>query len=626
MTAPPTPEPEVFGPYLLYERLGAGGMAVVHRAVRTGSDGFQRPCALKRLLPQHAGDQEFVKGFVREARLASRLSHPNIAQTFDLGRVDLTYYIAMELVEGADLRALLRHIAHSVGPLPMPVALNVLSQVCEALDYAHSFADDKGKPIGIVHRDISPSNLIVGRDGMVKIIDFGIAKASTATLHTASGMLKGKFSYMAPEMLEGQLDARSDLFSLGVVMWELLTARPLFRGDTDFDTLEQIKRMEAPPPSQFNRKVPPAMDAVVAKTLAKKPAQRWSTAGEIRQALHHVASSLELWATNLEVARWIEWARAQPTRAQPWDAGGGDDVLELGDSVMIELGGGTQMGAPPGPRPSGGRATGPTGLPALASPAAPAGVPAPGPADPVESGRVRTLMGEGAAAPTAQSRAVDARTTGPTAALAPKQTMLAWGGALPGAAGSRASGSVPAVGASSSGSIPLPASLSSSGSVPALGAPGSVPAPGTTGSVPALGAPGAKPAPPPLATLVDADHVAPPAGAPGSRPQPPPLATMVDADRIVPTAPGLEAAPPTMVLEGLPLVAATPGRAAAGMPTPAPGATPPPAMPTPMPTPAPSATPAPPAARAGGSSWIVLVVLLCAAVAVGSYFVVQAVL
>src|SRR5579862_2964325 len=153
---------EAFGPYLIYDRLGAGGMATVHRAVKRGIEGVERPVALKRLLPELQVNDEFVRAFVREARLAAQLRHQNICQTYDLGRVEGTYYIAMELVAGADLRTILRHTAYSTGPMPVPLVLNAMLQLCEALDYAHNFKDEAGTPLGLVHRDVSPANVIVG--------------------------------------------------------------------------------------------------------------------------------------------------------------------------------------------------------------------------------------------------------------------------------------------------------------------------------------------------------------------------------------------------------------------------------------------------------------------------------
>jgi serine/threonine protein kinase len=338
------PAPEVFGPYLVYERLGSGGMATVHRAVKTGIEGFQRPVALKRLLSQYAGDQEFVKSFIREARLAARLQHANIAQTYDLGRVEQSYYIAMELIEGVDLRHVLAHIAYSVGPMPVPLILSLMIQVCDALDYAHSFADETGRPLGIVHRDVSPSNVIVGRDGVVKIIDFGIAKASSATLFTASGTLKGKFSYMAPESLEGRTDARSDLFAVGALLYELLTARPLFKGASDFDTLDRIKKLHPPPASTLNPQIPPEVDQIAATALAKDPARRWQTAAALRNAMTSIASQPALRATHLDVPRWIDWALAQPTRRQAWD-----EALPEEPSIEIHVNAPTVIGAAPAP-------------------------------------------------------------------------------------------------------------------------------------------------------------------------------------------------------------------------------------------------------------------------------------
>ncbi len=409
MTASTT-SPEVFGPYLVYERLGAGGMATVHRAIKTGIEGFQRPVALKRLLSQHAGDQEFVRGFVREARLASRLTHPNIAQTYDLGRVDATYYIAMELVDGTDLRNVLRHAAYSVGPVPVPLVLSLLTQICDALDYAHSFTDETGRPLGIVHRDVSPANLIVGRDGTVKIIDFGIAKASSATLYTATGILKGKFSYMAPESLDGKTDARSDLFAVGVVAYELLTARPLFKGATDFDTLEQVKRHEVPPPSTINPSVPPEVDQVVLTALAKNPTQRWQSAGHMRSAVASLAERFALRSTTQDLPRWIEWALAQPIRPQAWDDAGRGMAAEDDHSMVIEVDPATQIGAAPMPmRP------------------------------PTEASRLRTLMADGGQPivgyaqqaqqpqPYAQAQPQPQPHAPAPSPMAGKPTMMAWG-------------------------------------------------------------------------------------------------------------------------------------------------------------------------------------------------------
>src|SRR5690349_21616431 len=192
---------EEFGPYLVYERLGVGGMATVHRALERGIEGFERIVALKRLLPHLAEDASFIKSFVREAKLASTLTHPNLVQTLELGRVGGSYFISMEYIDGRDVRKILRHARKVSGPPPINVTLALMLQLCDALDYAHNRTDSDGNPLGIVHRDLSPSNLLMTRGGHLKVIDFGIAKAQAAHLATQTGRVKGKLAYMAPESI-----------------------------------------------------------------------------------------------------------------------------------------------------------------------------------------------------------------------------------------------------------------------------------------------------------------------------------------------------------------------------------------------------------------------------------------
>jgi eukaryotic-like serine/threonine-protein kinase len=311
---------EAFGPYLLFEKLGSGGMATVHRAKKRGIEGVEKAVALKRLLPELAVNDEFVRAFVREARLAAQLRHQNICQTFDLGRVDGVYYIAMELVPGQDLRQILRHTAYSTGPMPVPLVLNVLLQLTEALDYAHTFKDENNTALGLVHRDVSPANVIVGEDGCVKLVDFGIAKATAANWQTMSGQLKGKFAYMAPEMLDGQVDARADLYSLGICAYELLTAQPLFSaGGDDIETLKRVKVWNPPPPSTINRHVPKEVDMVVMTALAKNPTQRWQTAHQLRGAIDALTKRPGMNASRHDLTSWLAWAFSQPAGARRWD-------------------------------------------------------------------------------------------------------------------------------------------------------------------------------------------------------------------------------------------------------------------------------------------------------------------
>ncbi len=304
---------EEFGPYVVHEQLGLGGMATVHRAETQGIAGFSKQVALKRMLPNVAADAGLVRSFIREARLASHLRHANVAQTYDLGKVGETYFIAMELVPGRNLREILKHCSAVCGPMPVPIALNIIAQICDALDYAHNLCDDSGVPLGIIHRDVSPANIIVSEGGVVKLIDFGIAKAAARTgMHTMTGTIKGKFSYMAPEYLMGSIDSRADLFALGVIAHELLANRPLFQGRDDMDTLYRVKDMPILAPSRINPKVPPELDAVVMTALDRDPDQRWQRANALRQALNTEIKRLNLVAHDSQVHEWAERA-FQPT-------------------------------------------------------------------------------------------------------------------------------------------------------------------------------------------------------------------------------------------------------------------------------------------------------------------------
>ena len=334
---------EEFGPYLVYEQLGVGGMAQVHRAVVKGSDP-PRPVALKRMLAHIASNEEMVKSFVREARLASYLRHQNVPQTYDLGRVGDVYFIAMELITGRNLREVLMHCARTTGPMPVRIALNILNQICDALDYAHNLCDDTGEPLGIIHRDVSPSNVIVSETGVVKLIDFGIAKGSAASMQTMSGKLKGKFAYMAPEYFAGQIDARADLFAIGVIAHELLTNRPLFSGRDDVDTMKRVRSMPLAPPSQNNPRVPLEIDDIVMTALARDPDRRWQHATALRTALTTLTHRLDQVATNAEVVQWLDWAFTQVAGAPlSSDRPGADTAIDarpIGDdpSISIELG------------------------------------------------------------------------------------------------------------------------------------------------------------------------------------------------------------------------------------------------------------------------------------------------
>jgi serine/threonine-protein kinase len=304
--------PERFGPYLVHDELGIGGMASVHIAEAT--DG--RRVALKRLLPHRATEPETVRAFLDEARLVVHLRHPNIAATYDCGKVGDTYFIAMEYVPGHTLAQLIRQCARTIGVIPFPVTVNILIQLCEALEYAHTLTDKDGKPLQIIHRDVSPTNVILSSDGIVKLIDFGIAKATSSTVHSNAGVVKGKFRYMAPEYLKGKLDSRVDLWALGTVAYELLTNKHLFDGSDDFNILYNVKFADIEPPSKSNPDVPNDFDVIVMTALQRDPDRRWQSAGAMRTALANASAELQTTVTNAQLIEWVDWTftEAPPKR------------------------------------------------------------------------------------------------------------------------------------------------------------------------------------------------------------------------------------------------------------------------------------------------------------------------
>ncbi len=325
---------EVFGPYLVYEQLGVGGMAQVHRADVPGIEGFRRSVALKRMLPHVATNPEHVQGFVKEARLASHLRHTNVPQMYELGMVDGIYFMAMELIEGYTLREVLQHAGPTTGPMPVSIALAILNQLCDALDYAHNCCDDSGHPLGIIHRDVSPSNVIVSEGGVVKLIDFGIAKYADDSMPTMLGTIKGKFGYMAPEYIAGRLDARADLFALGVIAHELLTNRPLFTAGDDMTTLQRVQSMEIEPPSRTNPAVPPEIDDIVMTALARDPDKRWQQASALRSAMTTLTKRLGMAVQSSKIIEWITYAFEHTRPHYPIRPDLGDSTSSV--SMIIE--------------------------------------------------------------------------------------------------------------------------------------------------------------------------------------------------------------------------------------------------------------------------------------------------
>jgi serine/threonine-protein kinase len=283
-------------------------MATVHRAGWRGIEGFEKVVALKRLLPHMAEDDALVSSFVREAKLTSLLRHSRIAQTYNLGKVDETYFIAMEYVEGTNLNKIL-HRANKLGaPVPLEVVFSILGELCDGLNYAHTRRDNEGEALGLIHRDVSPSNVLVEtKSGHVKLIDFGIAKMQSREHLTEAGVIKGKYGYMSPETVLGHpLDARSDVFSLGIVAHELLTLRRLFRGKTQLETLTQVRNAEVIPPSTYCPTCPPGLEDVVMQALSLDPNDRWPSMAAMRDALAAAAANERIASSALHVQRWVD--------------------------------------------------------------------------------------------------------------------------------------------------------------------------------------------------------------------------------------------------------------------------------------------------------------------------------
>ncbi len=328
-TAPPpvaeaaSSGPDRFGQYELLERIASGGMAELFRARRSGVEGFQKIVAIKKILPHIADNEEFITMFADEAKLAAELNHPNIVHIHDLGKIESGgYFIAMEYVEGIDLRTILRSGRERGMALPVPLAVYVASKVASALDYAHRRRDARGEELRIVHRDVSPQNILISHEGEIKLCDFGIAKADRKVSRTETGSLKGKLQYMSPEQAWGRpIDHRSDLFSLGCVLHEMLTGERLFRGDSDMTVLEMVRKAEVYPPSRVNADVPAPLDLVVLKSLAREPEERYATGSEMLRDLESVLYSYTPAPGSADLAiylhrlREVEAAAAAPRAA-----------------------------------------------------------------------------------------------------------------------------------------------------------------------------------------------------------------------------------------------------------------------------------------------------------------------
>lgn len=315
-----TNEVRIVGRYALYGKLATGGMATVHFGRLLGPVGFSRTVAIKRLHPQYAKDPEFVAMFLDEARLAARIQHPNVVATLDVVALSEELLLIMDYIRGEAFSRLLRAARKKEIEPPLSFIASIMTGMLHGLHAAHEVTDERGQPLKVVHRDVSPQNVLVGVDGVPRLLDFGVAKAGARVQVTRDGQVKGKLSYMSPEQLTGRpVDRRADLFAAGVVLWEALTGKRLFLAEESQEIIRRIVELPVPPPSALNPNVPPAFDKIVARALEKDPDARYSTAREFAVALEHSVGQMSA----REVGEWVEEIAG--------------DVLEMREQALAEL-------------------------------------------------------------------------------------------------------------------------------------------------------------------------------------------------------------------------------------------------------------------------------------------------
>ncbi len=315
--------------YRVLDRLASGGMAEVFVAESAGIEGFKKRVAIKRVLPHLSEKKRFISMFLDEARLSAQLSHSNCVQVFDIGVGDNAYFIVMEFVDGADLKGVIDYIKNSGKSFPVEIAVLIAVKICEGLTYAHELASPDGKPLHIVHRDMSPPNVLITKHGEVKIVDFGLAKASSQLEKSEPGIIKGKFSYLSPEAALGEdVDHRTDIFAVGIILWELLAGRRLFLGDTDFATVKQVQQSNVPKLRGIRDDVPEELDRIIARSLAKDPNQRYGSARDLGRDLTSFLYHYGKPVSAFDIAELVRGSMAQRKKKAPDKASIIDRLIE----------------------------------------------------------------------------------------------------------------------------------------------------------------------------------------------------------------------------------------------------------------------------------------------------------
>jgi eukaryotic-like serine/threonine-protein kinase len=312
--------------YTITERLDHGGMAEVFRGVAESMEGFKKAVAIKRILPNLTKNQKFVSMFLDEARLSLFLQHANIVQVFDISRTpDNAYFLVMEYVDGCNLKALIERQKQKGKRIDIGHSVYLMTECCKALQYAHSLEHpETNEPLGIVHRDISPPNILLSKNGEVKLVDFGLAKANSQIESTDPGVVKGKFSYLSPEAASGiDVDHRADVFAVGIILWELFTGRRLFYGDTDYQTVELVRQARVPSIAALNPEIDAELEQVVRKALARDPNDRYQNAADLGDALAQFLFSRRMKVTARDIAALVRDTQVEMMRkrsAEPKDS------------------------------------------------------------------------------------------------------------------------------------------------------------------------------------------------------------------------------------------------------------------------------------------------------------------
>jgi serine/threonine-protein kinase len=315
--------------YNLIEKLEAGGMAEVFLGEVTSVQGFKKKVAIKRVLPHLASHTNFIGMFLDEARLGARLSHANIVSVFDIGKADNSYFIVMEFIDGTNLKKVVETLRAKRKPFPLKDAIYIAMEACRGLSYAHELLDDDGGPLDLVHRDVSPPNILISKRGEVKVTDFGLAKARTQLERTDPGVVKGKFSYLSPEVAGGQqADERADIFALGVCLWEMLAGRRLFLGETDYETVQAVSAAQVPSLVGTHAEVDEEFDAMLQRTLARRPENRFQSARELGDALAGYLFHHQMKVTSYDIANLVKEALERLKSVPPRPAAIDTMILE----------------------------------------------------------------------------------------------------------------------------------------------------------------------------------------------------------------------------------------------------------------------------------------------------------